>query len=76
MLKSVLYMALVGVLCSVQTGKGNVYFSMVQKVFEHKDYQKALAYFKKAADVGGNHACYYNLESMYFKNTKANPQAR
>ncbi|BDR27805.1 hypothetical protein HSHS1_05660 [Helicobacter suis HS1] len=56
---------LVGVLCSAQAeGKGDAYFSMVQKAFEDKDYQQALAYYQKTANIGSAKA-YDGLGVMY-----------
>ncbi|WP_163555590.1 hypothetical protein [Helicobacter suis] len=62
MLKSVLRVALVCVLClgSVQAeGEGDQYLSMAKEAFEHEDYQQALAYFQKAADMG-NAVAYFD----------------
>ncbi|WP_240333345.1 tetratricopeptide repeat protein [Helicobacter suis] len=68
MLKNVLYIALVGVLClgNMQAeGEGDAYFLITEKDFEHKDYQKALAYFKKAADRGDAKA--YNMLGVMYE---------
>ncbi len=65
MLKNILCVVLVGVLCLGQAkGKGGVYYSMAQKAYQNKDYQKALEYYKKAASMG-NVRAYFNLGIMY-----------